>query len=281
MDISSILGIIVGAVVIVWGIGFGSLGNFWDPNSLAIVLGGTIAAVIASYPLKTLKQMFKHTKILISGNKFRPEEAIDKLVEMAQLARKNGLLALEEQANELEDPFFKQGILLVVDAMDEEKVRAMLEQEIDNMAERHDASAEIYDKAAAFAPAFGMIGTLVGLINMLKGMDLSSGSSSSIGEDMSVALITTFYGCVIANLIFMPIAKKLRIRNDEELLYKQIILEGVIGIQEGDNPKNLKEKLVSHLSEQHKAQILNEDGEEGAEGDGKKKKKKGKKGKEE
>lgn len=267
MDISSILGLVIGAGVILWGIGFGSLGNFWDPSSLAIVIGGTVSAVIASYPLSRLKQLIKHSKILISGGKYRPEEAIDKLVELAQLARKNGLLALEEQANQLEDPFFKQGILLVIDAMDEEKVRAMLEQEIDNMIERHEASAEIYDKAAAFAPAFGMIGTLIGLINMLKGMDLSAGSSSSIGEDMSVALITTLYGCLFANLILMPIAKKLRIRNDEEILYKQIILEGVLGIQEGDNPKNLKEKLLSHLAEQHKAKILDsaESGDGGGE----------------
>ena len=109
-----------------------------------------------------------------------------------------------------------------------------------------------------------MIGTLIGLINMLKNMDVTSGGSSSIGQDMSVALITTFYGCVLANLIYLPIGKKLRIRNEEEILYKQIIIEGVLGIQTGDNPKNLKERLVSFLDTKQQLQILESDSSGGA-----------------
>lgn len=263
MDITTILGIVLGAVLIVQGITVGKLGNFWDPGSVLIVVGGTLAAVIASYPLSKLKAMGKHMGMLVSGKKFEPASTIDQLIDMAQIARKNGLLALEEKANALQDPFFKQAVMLVVDAVEAEKVREMLEVSVDNMAARHEDSAGIWEKASACAPAFGMIGTLVGLINMLKGMNLDAGGSSSIGADMSVAMITTFYGCILANLIFSPIAKKLRIRNEEEILYKQLIIEGVLGIQTGDNPKSLKERLVTFLDTKQQLKLLESDGGSG------------------
>ena len=146
--------------------------------------------------------------------------------------------------------------MLIVDAMDAEKIREMLESEVSAMSERHDQDVSLYEKGSALAPAFGMIGTLVGLVNMLKGMNMDGNGSSSIGADMSVALITTFYGSVLSNLVFVPMAKKLRLRNDEELLYKQIIIEGVLSIQAGDNPKYLEEKLLSYLSQAQQNKIL-------------------------
>ncbi|MCP1109125.1 chemotaxis protein MotA [Lachnospiraceae bacterium PF1-21] len=257
MDITTIIGIIGGIAFIVNGImGSGKLDNFIDPPSVVIVVGGTICAVIASFPLSKLKNVGAHMKKLISGKAYKVEPVINDLVEFAQIARKNGLLALEEKANKLKDPFFKQGIMLVVDATEPDKAREMLEMELDSMIGRHEEEAAIYDKAAAYAPAFGMIGTLIGLINMLKSMDLSEGSSSSLGENMAVAMVTTFYGCMLANLIFAPIAKKLRIRNEEEVLYKQIIIEGVMDIQAGVNPKNVKEKLVSLLPQKRQRLLL-------------------------
>lgn len=256
MDITSILGVLIGAALIVQGIGFDKLGNFWNPASILIVVGGSLAAVIASYPLNKLKSMGKHMGMLMSGKKFEAASTIDQLIDMAQIARKNGLLALEEKANALQDPFFKQAVMLVVDAVEAEKVREMLEGSVDNMAARHEDCAGIWDKASAFAPAFGMIGTLVGLINMLKGLNLDAGGASDIGENMSVAMITTFYGCILANLLFSPIAKKLRIRNEEEILYKQLIIEGVLGIQTGDNPKSLKERLVTFLDTKQQLKLL-------------------------
>lgn len=279
MDITSILGVVIGLVLIVFvGIGPKALGNFWDPPSLAIVLGGAISAVIASYPLNRLKDIVQHIKILFQGKKFNTGQLIDMLVEMAQLARKNGLLALEEKANEIDDPFFKSGIMLIVDATEPEEVRTMLENELDLMSQRHDEGAGIYDKAAGYAPAFGMIGTLVGLINMLSNMDMSAGGSSSIGTDMGVALITTFYGCLFAHLIFSPIAKKLRIRNDEELLYKEIMIEGILSIQSGDNPKFLREKLLTYLGQKQRMKLGDsEGGGDGGEGKKEKKEKKKKK----
>ena len=253
MDLTSIIGVVLGIALIVNGITIGKLGNFWDVGSALIVLGGTIAAVIASFPARVLLQVPKTLKFLVGKNPYNTQECIDTLVEFAQIARKSGLLALEEKANQLKDPFFKQSVLSVVDAMEASKLRSMLNNELDYMAERHEEVAGVYDRAAALAPAFGMVGTLVGLINMLKSMDLSGDGASSLGQDMSVALITTFYGSLLANLFFSPIAKKLRVRNDEEYLYKQIIVEGVISIQEGDNPKFLREKLTSFLSKSQTA----------------------------
>lgn len=238
----------------------GSLLNFWDLASVLIVLGGTISAVVASFPLSALKNVGKHFSIIIKGNQFNPEPLIESLVEFAQLARKNGLLALEEKANELEDPFYKRSIMLIVDATEAEKVKEVLEQEVESMAARHDEEAAIYERASAYAPAFGMIGTLIGLINMLKNMNLDDGASESIGLNMSVALITTLYGVVLANLFFNPIAKKLEIRNNEEILYRQIIIDGVLGIQAGDNPKTLKERLVSSLTKKQQLLLLDENG---------------------
>lgn len=247
MDITLIIGWVLGIALIVNGIGVAQLGNFMDTSSAVIVAGGTIAALVASYPLRVLKQVPKHLLVATSTKKYNAGKVIDILVEMASMARKNGLLVLEEKANEQKDPFLRQSIMLIVDAMDAEKIREMLEGQLATMADRHDEEIGFYEKGSSVAPAFGMIGTLVGLINMLKNMDPTSGSSN-IGADMSVALITTFYGCVIAHLFFSPIAKKLRIRNDEEMLYKQIIIEGVLSIQAGDNPRYLEEKLYSFLS---------------------------------
>ncbi len=267
MDITTIVGIIAGLILICFGVVFdpsdtsifvfGNLMNFVDIPSVFIVLGGTIAAVVASYPASTLKQIPKHIKILLSGSKYNPMEYIDLLVEFSQVARKNGLLTLEEMANRQTDPFFKQSIMLIVDATDPEKVKSMLNNDLDYLAERHADSVSIYEKASSVAPAFGMIGTLIGLVNMLKNMNLDgSTGASSLGSDMSVALITTFYGCILANLIFSPIAKKLSIRNDEEYLCKQIIIEGVLSIQSGENPKFMKEKLISYLSQREREMAL-------------------------
>lgn len=275
MDITSILGLVIGTVLIVFvGITPSKLGNFWDLESLAIVVGGALAAVIASYPLGLLKTVVSHFKMLLQGNKYNIAELVNTLEEMAQLARKNGLLALEEKANELDDAFFKQGIMLIVDATEPEEVRSLLENDVDAMAARHEECIGIYDKAAAFSPAFGMIGTLVGLVNMLKGMNLEGeGGAGDIGPAMATALITTFYGCILAHLIFSPIAKKLSIRNEEELLYKQIMIEGILAIQAGDNPKFLKEKLVTYVSQKQRQRILDPDAAPAG--------KKGKKGKDE
>lgn len=260
MDLTTIIGIVAGlALIIFGGIGADKIPNFIDPNSMFIVFGGTLAAVVASFPWNTLKQTVRHFKVMIQGKRYDTEKLIDTLVDMAQVARKSGLLALEERAGELDDPFFKQGIMMIVDAAEPEEVRTLLENELATTAERHDEMISVYEKASAFAPGFGMIGTLVGLVNMLMNMDPSEGGSSTIGTDMGVALITTFYGCVLAQLVFSPMAKKLSIRNNEEIVYKQIMIEGILAMQAGDNPKFLKEKLVTYLSTKERLKLLDEE----------------------
>ena len=223
-----------------------NLWNFFDAASIFIVIGCTFAIVVASFPPSTLGSIPKHFGVILNTGKFDPMKYIEQLVELAQTARKNGLLALEGKANEQSDPFFKQAIMLIVDANDPDKVRAILENDIECMSGRHEDAAGLYDKASAVAPAFGMVGTLVGLINMLRSMDVTSGGGD-LGGSMATALVTTLYGCILAHMIFGPIAGNLRIRDGEEVLCKQIIVEGIMSIQSGENPKALREKLLTYI----------------------------------
>ena len=230
-----------------------NLWNFFDAASIFITIGCTIFIVVASFPGSMLKAMPKHFKIILNNKMFDPKGYIDQLVELAQIARKNGLLSLEEKANEQTDPFFKQAIMLIVDANDQDKVRGILENDIECMSARHEDAAALYDKASSVAPAFGMVGTLVGLINMLKSMNLSDGGgASSLGTSMGTALITTLYGCLLAHMVFGPVAQLLRGRDSEEVLCKQIIVEGVMAIQAGENPKSLRERLLTYMSQKQR-----------------------------
>ena len=257
MDVSTLIGFILAIGLCVWGIGPSKLGNFVDMQSLAIVVGGTIAAIVASYPFRLLKDVPKHFAVLVRGKKYNIPKLVDQMVDLAMLARQSGLLALEEKAEEIKEPFFKQSILMIVDASDAEKVREMLEKQMDDMMARHDEVAGIYEKASSYAPAFGMIGTLIGLINMLKGLNLDGGGgASSLGEDMSVALITTFYGSGLANIFCQPVAKKLRVREAEEELYCSTVIEGLMGIQAGENPKMLREHLLSCMKQSQQKKLL-------------------------
>ena len=212
------------------------IGNFYDFSSVLIVLGCTLAVIVSSFPGKMLRSVPKHFRIMFNTKRFDPMYYIDQLVELAQIARKNGLLSLEEKANDQEDPFFRQAIMLIVDANDPDKVRGILENDIDCMSSRHEDVAAMYDRASSVAPAFGMLGTLVGLINMLKNMNLEDGGSSSIGADMGTALITTLYGVVLAHMIFTPIASNLRARTAEKVMCKMIIVDGIFPLQSGEYP---------------------------------------------
>jgi chemotaxis protein MotA len=261
MNLTFIIGTVLSLGIMVLGMMFTSVDNvitvvpsqiinFFDPSSILIVVGCTFAVVVASFPGSMLKNMPKHFKIMLNVKKYDPVYYIDQLVELAQVARKNGLLALEEKANAQSDPFFRQAIMLIVDANDADKVRGILNNDIECMSARHDGVAGMYERGSSVAPAFGMVGTLVGLINMLKNMDLSGeGGSSSIGTDMGTALITTLYGCILAHAIFNPIASNLRSRDEEEVLCKMIIVEGIMSIQSGENPKALKEKLLTFVDQ--------------------------------
>ncbi len=243
-----------------------SLWNFFDLSSILIVVGGTLAVVIACYP-KLARSFPKHIKIMLRAEAFNPAEYVEQLVELAQIARKNGLLALEEKANDQADPFFKQAIMLIVDANDPDRVRSILENDIEQTSARHQEVVAMYERGSNAAPAFGMIGTLIGLINMLKSLD--SADMESLGPNMSVALVTTFYGSFLAHVIFNPIAANLTARDEEEILCRQIIVEGIMAIQSGENPKFLRERLMTFMNQQQR--------EGSGEGEGQTKEKKGRK----
>ncbi len=251
MDITSVGGFGFTAVLLVFAIGPANLGNFIDVASILIVVAGTVAALVISYPLSVLKQIPSHLKIMMNESPWDPMKYILELEEMATMARKNGLLALEEKAAAIEDPFMKEGIMLIVDATAPEKVQEYLNTGLENMENRHMAASAFYSKGAEYAPGLGMIGTLMGLINMLAGLDLTAGPGNLTG-DMAVAMITTFYGSALANLVFLPISNKIGLKNDDEVLCKQIVIEGILAIQEGENPKFLKDKLCAYLPQYQK-----------------------------
>ena len=219
---------------------------FLDEASVLIVIGGTFAVMVACYP-KQVRSMFKHFQIMLGTKAFNPEKYIDELVELAQIARKNGPLALEERANAQPDPFFKQAIMLIVDATDPDRVRSILTNDIEQTSARHQEVIAMYERGSNAAPAFGMIGTLIGLIKMLYG--LSDADMSSLGPNMGVALITTFYGSLLAHVVFNPVAANLTARDEEEMVCREIILEGIMAIQSGENPKYLRERLLTFTNQ--------------------------------
>ena len=258
VDIMSIIGLILAFGLMVFGIVFGkdpetekyvvtfdTMKNFIDPPSIIIVVGGVLACLMFSFPLSQFTKIPKHLGIVFSPKIYKPEVYIAKIVECAKKARGNGLLALEEDTNEMTDAFMKNSFQMIVDSVDQEKVKEQMDCWLANLDDRHSADRAFYDKGAELGPAFGMIGTLIGLVNMLQNMS----DIDSLGPNMAVALITTFYGSLLANAVFLPISNKLRVRHEEEYLCMSIIAEGVQAIQAGENPKLVQERLIHMLPE--------------------------------
>lgn len=244
MDIASLVGLIGALAFIIMAMVLGGdLGMFFDVTSVLIVFGGTLFASMTSF---TLAQYLGAGKIVGKAFMFKieaPEELITKIVEMADAARKGGFLALEEA--EISNSFMQKGVDMLVDGHDVEVVRATLSKDIANSAERHIFGGSIFKELGATAPAMGMIGTLVGLVAMLSNMD----DPKAIGPAMAVALLTTLYGALLANVVFIPIANKLRVRSDEESLNQKLILDGILGIADGQNPRVIEGLLKGYLME--------------------------------
>ena len=253
LEITTILGYIAVIGVMIFGISYGDgsfefslLRNFFNVSSIFITIGGTIFALLASFPFEDFKRIPGHFKMVLRKNGKYPMEYIETITELSREARKKGLLALEDRASEFEDEFLKESVLLIVDAIEPDKLKAWLEQNLAYIRIRNAAERLIYDRGAAFAPAFGMIGTLIGLVNMLKSMNLDDGPEV-LGLNMSVALITTFYGALMANAFFIPMSNKLEIAQEKEMTIKEMIVEGVVSIKEGENPKYIQEKLMNFI----------------------------------
>ncbi len=274
MNISFIIGLVAGFGLVIYGIlGSGSslsqvLSSFIDISSIYITFGGAIAATIMSVPVKYLKDVPKNMKVLMKREKIDLNSYIDTIEELAKEARLKGLLVLEEKVNTIQsqDEFLKYCVMLIVDAIEPTKVRAQIENEIDCIEARHASAWKVFDTLGSFGPSFGMLGTLIGLINMLANMDTSQGADA-LGKGMSVALVTTFYGSVLTNMICAPISNRLKAKHDEEMIAKELIMEGVLAIQSGENPKYIREKLNSYITYEERSTMA------GAEGEGKSKKK--------
>jgi len=261
MDIGLIAGILGGLGLVAFGIITGGtpFTAFIDTGSILIVIGGGIAATFVQYPLQDMLGFMGIFMKALKNPEFNTGQIIDKVIELANVARREGLLALEEAVDEVNDEFLKKGVMLIVDGTDPEMVKNILETELTNMLDRHAKGRGIFDALGSLMPAFGMIGTLVGLVGMLQSLS----DPSAIGPKMAVALLTTFYGSLFANLIWIPIAGKLKLKSDEEALVKEVMIEGLLSIQAGENPRIIEEKLKAFLSPSIRKSIgTQEEGEE-------------------
>jgi chemotaxis protein MotA len=245
MDIGLILGIPIGLTLVVVAILIGgfNVAAYFDIISIIITIGGSFCGLMVTTPMDKLRKIFTYFKIAAFKQKLRIEEIIPKLVAFSEKSRREGLLSLEDDIETLDHQFFKAGLQLVVDGTDPDVIKNILYNEMNQIQARHSVGIKIFDAWGKLAPAWGMIGTLYGLVGMLQSM----GDTASIGVGMAAALITTFYGAIMANLIFVPIKDKLTDRDADEMLSLEIILEGILSIQTGDNPRIVEQKLLAFL----------------------------------
>lgn len=265
MDIATIIGIIGGFGMVVFGIlssanyNPAAFKDFIDIPSIIITIGGSITGTVASNNLPDYINGMKAFMLSFKTTKEDPEEVIKNIIDLSNVARKEGLLALDEASNSIEDAFLKKGVMLVVDGTDPELVRGILETDLICIEDRHKAVFGVWEKWAELGPAWGMIGTLIGLVNMLKKLS----DPSAIGPQMAVALLTTLYGSLIANWLCNPTVSKLKVKNSTEIMMKEITVEGLLSIQAGENPRVIEEKLKSFLSPKNReAMNANQGGEE-------------------
>lgn len=248
MDIATIVGLVLGIFFFLASIiidkGISGVAAFWNAPSVMVTVGGALASTFINFPMSTFVTAMKAGSISFKAVATNEGDVIKNIINLSNVARKEGLLALEEAAETIEDNFLKKGILLIVDGTDPELVRNILETELTFIEMRHKDIKAVWEKIGELGPAWGMIGTLIGLINMLGSLD----DPSAIGPAMAVALLTTMYGSLMANFICIPIAGKLGIRSSEELLLKEVMIEGLLSIQAGENPRVIEEKLKAFLA---------------------------------
>lgn len=248
-DLLTPVGITLGFIMIMVAIiskGGENAGSFMDISSIFIVIGGLAASLLINFKMEQIKLTGKVLKEAFRQNDQGLPALIKLFIKLSEQARREGLLALENHLEEVDDEFIRKGILLAIDGIEPEVISDILNAEITAMEERHYRGRAIIEKSALYAPAWGMIGTLVGLVLMLNTLD----DPATLGPSMAVALLTTLYGTVLANLVFEPMAAKLENKTEEEVFIKQIIIEGVIGVQSGQNPRILEEKLSAFLSKE-------------------------------
>jgi chemotaxis protein MotA len=265
-DLGTLIGLLAGIGIIILGIisAGGKIAWFWNFNSILIVLGGTFAATMVNLPLKAVTNIFNILKNVFRAEDYNYTGIIEEVVKKATKARKDGLLALEADLSTMEDGFFKNGIELAINERDTKRLRTFLNLEMNNIQSRHIAGQELFLYMASYAPAFGMLGTVLGLIIMMMnftsgGGDVDLGADYSVAErfsellrGMGLALITTFYGVFMANMIFLPIGGKLKRRSENEMMLKNIVVEGIISIHAREHPILIREKLMTFVPSQYR-----------------------------
>lgn len=246
MDIATIIGLIVafGMMYASVVMGGGRLSSFWDTASILMVFGGTTGAIMTCFPLKTLLKSPKSMLKLVLNKPEDHQETIQVIVKLAEIARKDGLLALEPRVEEIKSPFVRLGIQMAIDGTRPEVIEDVLRTDMQSMSLRHKEGKAVVDQAGRFAPAFGMIGTLLGLIIMLGNMS----DPSKIGAGMAVALVTTLYGAVLSNAMFLPFAEKLALASKQEIMGREMAIRGIMAIQSGENPRLIDQKLSTWLA---------------------------------
>ncbi len=254
MDLATLIGLGLAMALVLFGIKLPNIAAFVDIPSLLITVGGAMAATIAAFPGNKLLNSIGVLKNAFLVKSETPVDTIRQLVEFAEQARREGILALEARALEIKNDFLKKGIQLAVDGTEPDLIKDILSTEISFTESRHEEGAKIFDFLAAMGPSFGMIGTLVGLVLMLGNMS----DVESIGPNMAVALITTFYGSMLANVFCLPIVEKLKNYSRKEILIKEMMLEGIMSLQSGDNPRIVEQKLTAFLEPGLRAAAMKE-----------------------
>jgi len=242
VDIATLIGILMAFGLVGFAIG-GGLPSFIDPPSIMIVIGGTIGVVLVSYPLADVLKLIGISLKTFMYKMGSPKDTITELVELSQVVRKEGILALESKMGDISNPFMAKGLQMAIDGQEPGEIEDILYMEMDKLSARHAKGADIMAQVGTMAPAMGMIGTLVGLVLMLQNMS----DPSSIGPSMSIALLTTFYGALIANIIALPMSAKLKSRSKDEVMLHEIILTGIQSLVAGENPRVMEQKLLGYL----------------------------------
>jgi len=245
VDIATIIGLAAAFGLVGWSIQVGgNLGGFLNLSAAAIVLGGTFGSLLVHFPMSRIIGLIGILRKTLVYAQPQPDAVIAKMVKYAERARREGMLALEEDSETETDEFLRKGLRLAVDGTDPQLLEKILQTDVHQIENRHFEGARILAAGGTFAPAFGMIGTLIGLVSMLSTLS----DPTKIGAGMATALVTTFYGAVLANALFLPLAGKLETRSREEILNKEMIIDGIMAIQSGDSPRIVEEKLKSYLS---------------------------------
>lgn len=261
IDSATLFGIVAGSVCVIWGCmggkGFATLKIFYDVPSIILTIGGSLCALLINYPMKEFLKLGTFIKESFFEDIMDNKIIIAKFTELSKKARKDGLLSLEDAVSEMDDYFLKKGLQMVVDGIEPDTISDIMDLEIGEMESRHSTGVNLLKAWGGYAPAFGMIGTLIGLIQMLANLS----DASQIASGMAVAMITTFYGAVIANLICNPMAAKLSAKTVKESSMRQMMLEGILAIQAGVNPRIIEDKLISYLSPKERLEYLNKSSE--------------------